>query len=158
MGSRREAREKSLQILYAHEMTGNDITWILDDLCHPGEPYRNFIKALCKRTVAIQGELDDWIRQKVEKWALDRLATLDRILIRMALCEILYFADIPPKVSINEAIDIAKRFSTEKSGAFINGILDAVYKELLASQAKDSDTDVQSALIHGQDAHGTEKE
>jgi len=136
MGSRREAREKSLQILYAHEMTGNDIVWILDDLCQPGEPYRNFIKALCKRTVAIQGELDDWIRQKVEKWALDRLAILDRILIRMALCEILYFADIPPKVSINEAIDIAKRFSTEKSGAFVNGILDAVYKELLANQPK----------------------
>ena len=137
MGSRRQAREKALQILYAHEMTGNDIAWILDDLCQPGEPYRNFIRALCKRTVAIQDELDNWIRKKVEKWALDRLAILDRILIRMALCEILYFADIPPKVSINEAIDIAKRFSTEKSGAFINGILDAVYKQLTAEKPKD---------------------
>jgi N utilization substance protein B len=137
MGSRRQAREKALQILYAHEMTGSDIAWILDDLCQPGEPYRNFIRALCKRTVAIQEELDDWIRQKVEKWALDRLAIIDRILIRMALCEILYFADIPPKVSINEAIDIAKRFSTEKSGAFINGILDAVYKHLLSEKPKE---------------------
>jgi len=131
MGSRRQAREKALQILYAYEMSGNDISDVLDDLCQAGEPYRSFIRALCRRTVLIQGELDDWIRQKVEKWALDRLAIIDRILIRMALCEILYFADIPPKVSINEAIDIAKRFSTEKSGAFINGILDAVYKELL---------------------------
>jgi N utilization substance protein B len=134
MASRRQAREKALQILYAHEMTGNHISLVLDDLCPAGEPYRNFIRALCKRTVAIQDELDNWIRQKVEKWALDRLAILDRILIRMALCEIIHFADIPPKVSINEAIDIAKRFSTDKSGAFINGILDAVYKDLLAAQ------------------------
>jgi N utilization substance protein B len=134
MGSRRQAREKALQILYAYEMSDIDVSAVLDDLCKPGEPYRNFIRALCKRTVSIQGELDDWIRQKVEKWALDRLAIIDRILIRMALCEILYFADIPPKVSINEAIDIAKRFSTEKSGAFINGILDAVYKDLLAAK------------------------
>jgi len=138
MGSRRQAREKALQILYAQEMTGGEISEILDDLCQPGEPYRNFIRALCKRTVSIQIELDDWIRQKVEKWALDRLAILDRILIRMALCEIIYFADIPPKVSINEAIDIGKRFSTEKSGAFINGILDAVYKDLLAAQKDDA--------------------
>jgi N utilization substance protein B len=137
MGSRRQAREKALQILYAYEMSGNDIAWILDDLCQPGEPYRNFIRALCKKTVAIQDELDDWIRKKVEKWALDRLAIIDRILIRMALCEILYFADIPPKVSINEAIDIAKRFSTEKSGAFINGILDAVYKQLMAEKPEE---------------------
>lgn len=140
MGSRRQAREKALQILYAHEMTGSEITEILDDLCKPGEPYRNFIKALAKRTVAIKTELDDWISQKVEKWALDRLAIIDRILIRVALCEILYFADIPPKVSINEAIDIAKRFSTEKSGAFINGILDAVYKDLLTEQEKNKPT------------------
>ncbi|MCK4689361.1 MAG: transcription antitermination factor NusB [Candidatus Marinimicrobia bacterium] len=134
MGSRRQAREKALQILYAHEMTGSEISEILDDLCKPGEPYRNFIRALAKQTVAIKAELDDWISQKVEKWALNRLAIIDRILIRVALCEILYFADIPPKVSINEAIDIAKRFSTEKSGAFINGILDAVYKDLLTNK------------------------
>jgi N utilization substance protein B len=140
MGSRRQAREKALQILYAHEMTGTEINVILDDLCKSGEPYRNFIKALAKRTVAIKTELDDWISQKVEKWALDRLAIIDRILIKIALCEILYFADIPPKVSINEAIDIAKRFSTEKSGAFINGILDAVYKDLLAEQEKGKST------------------
>ena len=138
MGSRRQARERALQILYAYEMSGNDITTSMDDLCKPGEPYRNFIRALCKRTVTIQPELDEWIRQKVEKWALDRLAILDRILIRIALCEIMYFADIPPKVSINEAIDIGKRFSTEKSGAFINGILDAVYKDLMAAQQSES--------------------
>jgi N utilization substance protein B len=140
MGSRRQAREKALQILYAHEMTGSEISEILDDLCKPGEPYRNFVRSLAKRTVAIKTELDEWISQKVEKWALDRLAIIDRILIRIALCEILHFADIPPKVSINEAIDIAKRFSTEKSGAFINGILDAVYKDLLIEQEKGKST------------------
>ena len=121
-------------------MTGFEISEILDDLCKPGEPYRNFIRVLAKRTVAIKAELDDWISQKVEKWALERLAIIDRILIRIALCEILHFADIPPKVSINEAIDIAKRFSTEKSGAFINGILDAVYKDLLSDQEKNQST------------------
>ena len=121
-------------------MTGFEITEILDDLCKPGEPYRNFVRALAKRTVAIKTELDDWISQKVEKWALDRLAIIDRILIRVALCEILHFTDIPPKVSINEAIDIAKRFSTEKSGAFINGILDAVYKDLLTDEEKNKST------------------
>jgi N utilization substance protein B len=76
-------------------------------------------------------QLDELIRSKVEKWEFSRIATIDKIVMRMATAELLYFPDIPPKVSINEAIEIAKKYSTDKSGKFVNGILDAIYNDIL---------------------------
>ena len=69
------------------------------------------------------------IKKKALNWDFDRIAVIDRIILRMAMCEFIYFDDIPPKVSIDEAIEISKKFSTEKSGKFINGILDSVLNE-----------------------------
>jgi N utilization substance protein B len=72
------------------------------------------------------------IKRKAVNWEFSRIAVMDKLILRMALCEFLCFEDIPPKVSIDEAIEIAKKYSTEKSGRFVNGILDAVLNDLRA--------------------------
>ncbi len=69
-------------------------------------------------------------KQKTQHWDFHRIALIDKILLRIAVCELLHFPDIPPKVSINEAIEIAKMFSTDNSGTFINGILDSILEEM----------------------------
>ena len=78
-----------------------------------------------------QSAIDDAIRQHVKNWELHRIAAVDRNVLRLAIFEMLHRDDIPPVVSINEAVDIAKRFSTEDSGKFVNGILDQIKGELL---------------------------
>ena len=75
-------------------------------------------------------DIDKVIHGMVANWDFERIAILDRVILRMAICELKYFKEIPPKVSMNEAIELAKLFSTEKSGQFVNGILDAVFEDL----------------------------
>lgn len=90
----------------------------------------NFAEKLFLRTQRNLKELDAIIEDQISNWDMERLALIDRQILRIALCELLYFEDIPTKVSINEAIEIAKHYSTSKSGKFINGILDAAYNKL----------------------------
>ncbi|HEY4877371.1 MAG TPA: transcription antitermination factor NusB, partial [Puia sp.] len=73
----------------------------------------------------------DLIKPKLKNWDADRIAAIDMILMRMGVCEFLYFETIPPKVTINEYIDVAKEYSTQQSGQFVNGILDSIHKDLL---------------------------
>ncbi len=130
--NRRVVREKCLQALYAFEINGegldNTVEALLSDV--EAEKDRKFGERLIYKVVAEREELDKFIKSKVTNWEMDRIALIDRILLRMAIAEFLFFEDIPPKVSINEAIEIAKEFSTAKSGKFINGILDSVLSEL----------------------------
>jgi N utilization substance protein B len=129
---RRLIREKVLQLLYAFEMNSDNknilITEMLSDV--KDEADRNFAISLINKISEHQNDLDELIKHKVDNWDLNRIALIDRILLRMGICEILYFNDIPPKVSINESIEIAKSFSTSSSGKFINGILDAILIDL----------------------------
>lgn len=121
-------------MLYAHEFSGGAIQAIIDDVMESfGEPTHSFVRDLVVRTVDHKDELDRIIREKAENWEVDRIAIIDRILLRIGVCEFLYFDDVPPKVSINEVIEIAKRYSTEKSSRFINGVLDSVYDDLRKS-------------------------
>jgi N utilization substance protein B len=83
--------------------------------------------------VDYENEIDEHIMFHSEKWDFNRIAIIDKLILRMAITELLYFPDIPAKVTINEAIEIAKRYSTDNSGRFVNGILDAVYNNLKAS-------------------------
>lgn len=134
MSNRREARERVMQSLYAYELAGGEVQHIIETTLEPdlaGDP-RNlkFATSLLLRTLDLTEEADVIIGRHTENWDLERIALIDRILLRMTICELLTFEDIPPKVSINEAIEIAKRYSTSKSGPFINGILDAVLLEL----------------------------
>ena len=129
--SRRLARETALKVAYALEVRGGDQEEILKDpmITGGGLPPAYTVRLL-SHIERYREQLDDLIRLKVEKWEFNRIAVLDRIILRMAAVELLYFPDIPPKVSINEAIEIAKIYSTDKSGKFVNGILDAIYNDI----------------------------
>jgi N utilization substance protein B len=130
--NRRIARERVLQVLYANKMNGDGIevlvASILGDL-ESGQD-KEFAKSLVYKILANTDKLEERIVSKVANWEMDRIAFIDRILLQMGICEILFFNDIPPKVSINEVIEIAKEYSTSNSGKFINGILDAILSDL----------------------------
>jgi len=91
----------------------------------------DFIKRLVQGVLEHCPELDRLIEEYSEHWRLDRIDMIDRNILRMALFELLYCEEIPPKVTINEAIDLGKRFGSEDSGSFINGILDRVQNEVV---------------------------
>lgn len=130
--NRRIVREKCMQVLYAYQLSGEGLTKLTQTMLIDirNENDRQFGEELINFTIANNGELSDKIKDKVANWELDRIAVLDKILIKMGMVEILYFPDIPPKVSINEVIDMAKEFSTANSGKFINGILDSFLSNL----------------------------
>ncbi|HKJ69939.1 MAG TPA: transcription antitermination factor NusB [bacterium] len=134
MRGRRAARECVLKILYASEFNEERLETLIDDIVAKeelSEESRDFTRKLALKTQVHRKEFDTSIEQKAEHWDFHRIATLDKIILRMAMCEILYL-DIPPKVSISEAIEIAKIYSTENSGSFINGILDSFLHDLRA--------------------------
>lgn len=132
---RRIVRERVMQALYAFEVSGDPVEHVVATLFTghlENGAELEFARALFLTTVQHRHEIDAMIRNTAVNWEFGRIALVDRLLLRMGICEMMYFDDIPPKVSINEAIDIAKRFSTEKSGQFINGILDRILQELKA--------------------------
>jgi transcription antitermination protein NusB len=132
---RRIVRERVLQVLYAYEMNKENLDFlekeILTDI--PDKTDEDFAHNLIDAVLVHYIELDKMIKQRVNNWEMNRIALIDKILLRIGICELLYFPDIPPKVSINEVIEIAKIFSTAGSGKFINGILDAILSELKSS-------------------------
>ena len=135
---RRIVREKVLQALYAYELSNEPITSVVENIfANPKleEEDFKFARKLIYDVIEHREELEKYIRHKVAHWELERIATIDKILLQMGICEMLYFPDIPPKVTINEAIEVAKVFSTERSGKFINGILDAIMDDLRAAHA-----------------------
>ena len=125
---RRIIREKVLQILFAYEMNQDSLKFSVDELLGDisNDVDKDFANSLIDRTLKHKNELDEMIKKRVSNWEINRIALIDRILIRIGICELLYFPDIPPKVSINESIEIAKEYSTAGSAKFINGILDAI--------------------------------
>jgi len=128
---RRMVREKVLQVLYAYEMNRDNLNNLSAEILSEitDEVDRNFARDLISKVLSNVETLDSRIIERVTNWEMNRIAMIDKILLRMGICEILHFPDIPPKVSINESIEIAKDFSTAGSGKFINGILDAVLAE-----------------------------
>jgi transcription antitermination protein NusB len=129
---RRIVREKVLQILYAYELNRESLQKLIEDVLADVDDSagKDFAETLVNRVIINQKDLDVKIKERVDNWELGRIALIDRILLRIGLCELLYFPEIPPKVTINEVIEIAKEYSTAGSGKFINGILDAVLSEL----------------------------
>lgn len=128
---RRIVRERVLQILYAYEMNRESLQIIIKEIISDIEDKadKQFANDLVNRVLIHIKELDEKIIERVANWEMERIALIDRLLLRMGICELLYFPDIPPKVSINESIEIAKDFSTAGSGKFINGILDAILSD-----------------------------
>ena len=118
-----------MQALFQIEMIQDDSTEAVELFCkHFGvsKSVRPFFLRLVEGVKEFQHEIDELIERFSENWKISRMSRVDRNVLRLAVYELLHCHDIPPKVSINEAIDLAKRFGTEDSGAFINGILDSV--------------------------------
>ncbi len=132
MAKRRKSRESALQVLYQLNITKQDATTALkrfqEHFLPPGEA-DDFLKRLVLGVLEYFPQLDRLIEQYSDNWRLDRINMIDRNILRMALFELLYCEEIPPKVTINEAIDLGKRFGSEDSGSFINGILDRIQNE-----------------------------
>lgn len=130
MGHRRKARELALQILFQYDLTKGECN--TDEFLKDKEikeDIKEFAINLKNKVIEHMPEIDAIIKKKTKGWTLKRMAVVDRNVLRFAICEMLYFPDIPPKVTINEAIDIARKYGSEESGQFVNGILDRVYKE-----------------------------
>ena len=134
MSSRRLGRESVLKALYAHEQsrqTGNDDLKIsVIDESELDEKTLVFAHHLFEQVMKNLETIDNCITKVAQNWKLDRIAIVDKNILRMAICEIMYMPDIPMKVAINEAVELAKKYSTFESASFVNGILDKVFHEL----------------------------
>ena len=131
MGARRKARELALQMLFQYDMAGNAPDTIIstfEDLQKSKPNTREFAVKIFRGTVDHLAELDDMIQAQAENWRLSRMAVVDRNIIRMSVYEFLHETDTPKLVIIDEAIEIAKMFGTQKSSQFIKGILDGILK------------------------------
>ena len=137
MGRRRKAREVALQFLYQLDQHGETDPRAHEPefwARHPvDEETRAFVSELVRGVTQRHAEIDKLIADYTEHWDIDRMAVVDRNILRLAVWELLDHPSVPPKVAINEAIEIAKKFGTGESGRFINGILDRVHKELRAA-------------------------
>jgi N utilization substance protein B len=129
MGNRRKSRELAMQALFYMDMNQNDSNELLERFClnfTSSKKARPFFLKLVKGVIQAKSEIDSIIETFSDNWKINRMACVDRNIMRIAVYEMLYCQDIPTKVSINEAIDVGKKFGTEESGAFINGILDSI--------------------------------
>ncbi len=143
MHARRKAREVALQVLYSLNFVNLDVQKALDlfwgNFIAPKEA-KDFAECLVEGTWSHRNELDGLIADSSENWSLSRMPKVDISILRLAVFEFLYCPDIPPKVTLNEAIDLGKTFGSENSGAFINGILDAINLKLEKENASNSRT------------------
>jgi N utilization substance protein B len=138
MRKRTKARQFALEVLYHVDLCGTGVleTSVAEMTERAGgRDVSDFASALVRGTLENRPRLDDIIREVVQNWDLSRMATIDRNILRLGAYELLHRDDIPPKVSINEAIELGKRYSTAESGTFVNGILDRI-KNHFAPAAK----------------------
>ena len=132
---KRRARVFALKMAYAYEMTQKKESLIdgninIDqDLSKESVDIISYSRKIVDTCISNMNDIDSLIASKSSNWDINRIAFIDKIIIRLALTEMLYFEDVPPKVSIVEAVEISKEFSTQDSSSFINGILDSIYNK-----------------------------
>ena len=134
MGKRRIARELALKFLYQSEFNPDDLETQIAQFCERSgtqEEILEFMTVLVEKVFAHAEEIDVLLNKFSDHWALDRMSMVDRNVLRLGICELAFTTATPPKVAINEAVEIAKKFGTEDSPDFINGILDKIFKETL---------------------------
>ncbi len=132
MGIRRKSRELALQALYQGELAGQAVLLDFEKFCSHFQVNKKAIPYAKKLLDGVQGkreEINLLISRYAENWRLERMSVIDRNILRLAVFELHYQDDVPTSVAINEAVEIAKRYSTDDSGPFINGILDALARE-----------------------------
>ena len=131
MGARRKARELALQMLFQFDMSGNGPDAIIEtfeELQKSKANTREFAIRVFRGTIEHMEKIDEMIQAQADNWRLSRMAVVDRNIIRASVYEFLHETDTPKLVIIDEAIEIAKKFGTQKSSQFINGILDGILK------------------------------
>jgi N utilization substance protein B len=134
MGKRRQAREAALQLLYALDMTHTEVTAMLESAWTKAViavETRDFTSALVTGVMAHRAEIDALIQTWSAHWSLERIGLVERNILRFAIYELLFMPEIPPNVTINEAVEVAKKYGTEEAPSFINGILDRVKHEVV---------------------------
>lgn len=145
MGTRRKAREAALQFLFQDDFVlrklqlSDDLEERFDDFCtlyQVNKKARPYILVLLRGTMECCAQIDKLIEKNAKNWRLKRIAATDRNLLRIAVYEMLYCDDVPAQVAINEALEIAKRFGSVESPAFINGVLDAVKNDIVRKPGK----------------------
>jgi N utilization substance protein B len=135
MGTRRKSRELALQALYQGELAGPAGVFDFAEFCAHFQANRKampYAKKLLDGVLGKREEINQLISRHAENWRLERMSVIDRNILRLAVFELHYLDDVPASVAINEAVEIAKRYSTDDSGPFINGILDAMVKEVVS--------------------------
>jgi len=143
MGTRRKSRELALQALYKGELAGQANPLDFAEFCVHFQVEKKAIPYARKLLTGVQGnmeEINQLISRYTENWRLERMSVIDRNILRLAVFELHYQDDVPPSVAINEAVEIAKRYSSDDSGPFINGILDAMAKEEISGAANKTKT------------------
>ena len=133
MRKRTRSRELALQMLYQLDAHDEQAAALMDEFLEREEPdnadVQAFTRELVNGTLEARTEIDGLLTEAAENWRIDRMALVDRNIMRMAIFEMLHLDTVPAKVTINEAIELGKRFSTKQSGSFINGILDRIRRE-----------------------------
>ena len=143
MSTRRRAREIALQVLYQLDLDPADPKKVLAlhwENFQPSEQAREFCARLVDGVLQNGKEIDRLIEEHSENWTLKRMAVVDRNILRLAAFELCYCPDIPFKVTLNEAVELAKKFAADDSGAFINGILDKIHTLLNETLKDDPNT------------------
>ena len=138
-GTRRKSREMALQMLFQLDMGKQDIEQVRKTFWNErrdlDEKVRGFADDLFRVAAERQAEIDEIVERNAEHWRMDRMAAVDRNVLRVGVAEFLGFSETPKPIVINEALEIARRFSTPESVTFINGVLDSVAKELEGAKA-----------------------
>lgn len=135
MTQRRLAREAALEVLYRLELVGDEPDEVIEEIIlrrNPSDEAEEYLRRLVDTALKHRAGVDGTVRRHLHRWRFERLRHLDRALLRLACAELLYFDDVPPKVTINEAVDIARKYGDDDSGRFVNGVLDGIYRERMA--------------------------
>ncbi|MGQ9707563.1 MAG: transcription antitermination factor NusB [bacterium] len=137
MTQRRLARESAVEVLYRLDLVGDEPEDTIEEICarkNPSEQAETYLRRLIQTVDNKRSEIDAALRHHLKRWRLERVTYIDRAILRVGCAEILYFDDIPPKVAINEAVEMAKKFGDDQAGKFVNGVLDGVYKAKVANR------------------------
>ena len=136
--NKRKARVFALQVLYAYDLReGDDIGILFDDIAQAhkrSEEIIEYAELLVKKARKNSKEIDSILQEHTANWDIKRMAAVDRNVLRLAITELLYIEDIPFKVVIDEAFEIAKEYGTNDSGKFVNGVIDAIYKKRIKKE------------------------
>lgn len=165
MANRHLSRSVAMQSLYEWDFKGRKNAMMAEIMQKnlqefaPGMDDISFVKTLVETTVANQDKIDPLIEKCAPEWPLDQVTLVDRNILRLGICELLFgnYEEVPPKVAINEAIELAKSFGGEASGRFVNGVLGTIYREL-GEPMKDDTTKKKGKLEKSKDGENSKKD